>query len=204
MTHFNQQPNGKIGSCYMRLWELEEGDEDGQNFFAGGRGGQQAPRNEQEIAEIALEEAIVGDEGVGNHQQPEPRPALNENGRRVDVEREGPLVLRIDAGAARLQAPAEDANQLQLRNSAAAGRTAAEAILHEAGDSKQLTRDEGVEQGVSVRGRIRFKDRTITLFDATDTSTRSTCATKPTRRSRPERQPGSDTSSSSRSTTTRT
>lgn len=98
--HFNQQPNGKIGSCYMRLWELEEGDEDGQNFFAGGRGGQQAPRNEQEIAEIALEEAIVGDEGVGNHQQPEPRPALNENGRRVDVEREGPLVLRIDAGAA--------------------------------------------------------------------------------------------------------
>lgn len=84
----------------MRLWELEQGDEDGQNFFAGGRGGQQAPRNEQEIAEIALEEAIVGDEGVGNQHQPEPRPAPNGNGRRVDVEREGPLVLRIDAGAA--------------------------------------------------------------------------------------------------------
>lgn len=84
----------------MRLWELEEGDEDGQNFFAGGRGGQHAPGNEQEIAEIALEEAIVGDEGVDNHRQPEPRPVLNENGRRVDVEREGPLVLRIDAGAA--------------------------------------------------------------------------------------------------------
>lgn len=84
----------------MRLWELEEGDEDGQNFFAGGRGGQQAPRNEQQIAEIALEEAIVGDEGVDNHHQPEQRRVLNENGRRVDVEREGPLVLRIDAGAA--------------------------------------------------------------------------------------------------------
>lgn len=81
----------------MRLWELEEGDEDGQNFFAGGRGGQQDPRNEEEIA---LEEAIVGDEGIDDHQQPEPRPVPNENGRRVDVEREGPLVLRIDAGAA--------------------------------------------------------------------------------------------------------
>lgn len=81
----------------MRLWELEEGDEDGQNFFAGGRGGQQDGRNEQEIA---LEEAIVGDDGVNHQQQPEPRPALNDNGRRVDVEREGPLVLRIDAAAA--------------------------------------------------------------------------------------------------------
>lgn len=105
--HFNQQPNGKIGSCYMRLWELEEGDEDGQNFFAGGRGGQQDPRNEREIA---LEEAIVGDEGANHQQQPEPRPVPNENGRRVDVEREGPLVLRIDAaapapGAARQPAP---------------------------------------------------------------------------------------------------
>ncbi|KAG8159164.1 hypothetical protein KVR01_010825 [Diaporthe batatas] len=106
--HFNQQPNGKIGSCYMRLWELEEGDEDGQNFFAGGRGGQQDPRNEREIA---LEEAIIGDEDVNQQQQPpEPRPAPHENGRRVDVEREGPLVLRIDAaapapGAARQPAP---------------------------------------------------------------------------------------------------
>lgn len=35
--HFNRQPDGSVTSCYMRLWELEEGDENGQYAFAGGR-----------------------------------------------------------------------------------------------------------------------------------------------------------------------
>lgn len=104
--HFNQQPNGRVTSCYMRLWELEGGDENGENGFAGGRVPQeaQADRNEQDLAQIALEEAIVGDvvdNGGGrnaNNAEPE-RPAPNDNGAQVDVAREGPLVLRIDAGA---------------------------------------------------------------------------------------------------------
>ncbi|KAF3770863.1 RWD-domain-containing protein, partial [Cryphonectria parasitica EP155] len=33
--HYNRLPNGGVTSCYMRLWELEEGDEDGGNDFAG-------------------------------------------------------------------------------------------------------------------------------------------------------------------------
>lgn len=93
----------------MRLWELEGGDEHGQNVFAGGRAAedaQPAARNELELAEIALEAAIVGDDGVDNgdgrnvnvNVEPE-RPVRNANGVRVDVAREGPLVLRIDAGA---------------------------------------------------------------------------------------------------------
>ncbi|KAL1870850.1 hypothetical protein Daus18300_004938 [Diaporthe australafricana] len=147
--HFNQQPNGKTTSCYMRLWELEEGDEDGQNFFAGGRGEAQVPRNEREIAEIALEEAIVGDEGVNNQQQqPEPRPVLNENGRRVDVEREGPLVLRIDAGAA----PAPGAR---------GGRQPAPPAPHQRGGAQNrgrgnpagAGRQQAAQQGRGGRGR---------------------------------------------------
>lgn len=90
----------------MRLWELEGGDEGGQIAFAGGRAAQevQVARNGLELAEIALEEAIVGDDGVDNgggrnvNVEPE-RPIPNENGAQVDVAREGPLVLRIDAGA---------------------------------------------------------------------------------------------------------
>ncbi|KUI56729.1 E3 ubiquitin-protein ligase itt1 [Cytospora mali] len=102
--HFNQQPNGRVTSCYMRLWELEGGDENGENAFVGGRAPQdvQAPRNEQELAEIVLEEAIVGDildNGGGRNANVEPeRPVPNENGAQVEFAREGPLVLRIDAG----------------------------------------------------------------------------------------------------------
>ncbi|CRJ85331.1 hypothetical protein BN1708_016999, partial [Verticillium longisporum] len=41
--HFNEQPGGKRTSCYMRLWELEEGDGDDVGYgFAGGAGGDQA------------------------------------------------------------------------------------------------------------------------------------------------------------------
>lgn len=108
----------------------------------------------------------------------------------------------------RLQPLAEDACQLQRHNSAAAHRTGAEAILRELDDSKHFNRGEEVEQGGSVHVRTRIKDRTAaytTLFDVIVTSTRSSSATRPTRRkSRPERQHGSDTLFNSLSTTTRT
>lgn len=127
----------------MRLWELEEGDEDGQNFFAGGRGAQPAAMNEEEIA---LEEAIVGDEGVDNRRQPEPRPALNENGRRVDVEREGPLVLRIDAGA---PAPAARGG----RQPAPAPQQRGGAQNRGRGNPAGVGRQQAVQQGRGGRAR---------------------------------------------------
>lgn len=91
----------------MRLWELEQGDENGEMGFAGGRGAQDAQALQQaELEAAALEEAMVRDEeivGVDEveaniNAEPE-RPVLNINGGRVAVAQEGPLVLRIDAGA---------------------------------------------------------------------------------------------------------
>lgn len=107
-----------------------------------------------------------------------------------------------------LLAPAEDVSQLRRRNRAAALRFGAGAILWEEDDSKQLSKDEGGEEGALVTVRTRTRYQTVaegTLCDGTVTSTRSSSATRPaTRRSRPEMRPGSDTLCSSRSTTTRT
>jgi E3 ubiquitin-protein ligase RNF14 len=124
----------------MRLWELEEGDEDGQNFFAGGHGRQQDPRNEQDFA---IEEAMVGNEGVNDQQQPEPGPVLNENDRRVDFEREGPLVLRIDAVAAPAPAARQPAPAPQQRGGQNRGR----------GNPVGGGRQQAAQQGRGGRGR---------------------------------------------------
>ncbi|GKT49240.1 E3 ubiquitin-protein ligase itt1 [Colletotrichum spaethianum] len=43
-AHFNEQPNGKFTSCYMRLWELEGGD--GDNVDHGFAGGARPAQNE--------------------------------------------------------------------------------------------------------------------------------------------------------------
>ncbi|KAM7217429.1 E3 ubiquitin-protein ligase itt1 [Rhypophila decipiens] len=101
--HFNQQPGGRVTSCYMRLWELEHGDGDDVGYgFAGGLG--QGARPQAQIpAQIAEPEDahVVGD-------APEPVPAVrvqaepapeNANGP-AEVAREGPLVLRIGVGNA--------------------------------------------------------------------------------------------------------
>lgn len=108
----------------------------------------------------------------------------------------------------RPQAPVEDASRLQRRNNAVARTIAEEVILREWDDSKQLSRDEQGEQEALVHVRTRTREQTaghITLSDGIVTSTRSSCATRPTRRrSRLERRPGSGTSYNSRSTTTRT
>jgi E3 ubiquitin-protein ligase RNF14 len=94
--HFNKQENGKVTSCYMRLWELEAGDgDDVDNGFAGGarlRGVNQEPQVVNIIPEIEepddtddseLEDEFDdGDDVQGGAEQ-------------VAVAREGPLVLRI-------------------------------------------------------------------------------------------------------------
>ncbi|KAH8179590.1 IBR domain, a half RING-finger domain-containing protein [Sarocladium implicatum] len=99
--HYNLQPDGKVTSCYMRLWELEGGDGDDVGLgFVGGiieRLDQAPPQDPQPVdipAGVALEErahppnanngpqAPAGEEGP----PPPPPPA---------VAREAPLVLRI-------------------------------------------------------------------------------------------------------------
>ncbi|TFB04930.1 E3 ubiquitin-protein ligase itt1 [Trichoderma ghanense] len=100
--HYNQQENGKVTSCYMRLWELEGGDGDDVGIgFVGGRGaavndnaGEAAPEDEEWVG-IAIEE-VDDDEDEHNANANANGPAqLDENGQRVAVAREAPLVLRL-------------------------------------------------------------------------------------------------------------
>ena len=88
--HFNKQPDGKVTSCYMRLWELEQGDGDDVDYgFAGGfaRPRQQAARIPRPLPVInivpEIEEPSDDDSDSGG-----------EDGG-VGVAREGPLVLRL-------------------------------------------------------------------------------------------------------------
>ncbi|KAK0674103.1 RWD domain-containing protein [Cercophora samala] len=124
--HFNTAPDGRVTTCFMRLWELELGDGADVGYgFAGGRAGQPAPavvfdeRVEQFIPEI--EEATDGEDEVeqvnrgrpaaapvarGQQQQqqpaqarapPPPQPQPAGPAQEVGIAREGPLVLRIAA-----------------------------------------------------------------------------------------------------------
>ncbi|TDZ74103.1 E3 ubiquitin-protein ligase itt1 [Colletotrichum trifolii] len=93
-AHFNQQPDGKITSCYMRLWELEGGDgDDVDPGFAGGVRPPAAPAVEVVHLVPEIEEPDDSDSEVEEEQQEprEPRPPAG------GVAREGPLVLRIGA-----------------------------------------------------------------------------------------------------------
>ncbi|KAI0420262.1 RWD domain-containing protein [Xylaria grammica] len=115
--HFNTPPSGEGNSCYMRLWELEDGDgndvgigyEGGDAMrnanMAAGQGGehlevvqhpraahqaQEGPRNEAQPAPVPH----GAPEGPPRAEPQQPRPE-----RRVAVAREGPLVLRIEGDA---------------------------------------------------------------------------------------------------------
>lgn len=97
--HFNEAPDGRITGCYMRLWELEEGDGDGVGHgFAGGVGGGgavAAPRV------VAIEDLIPVIEEPDDDLEvipvaPQPEPPIN-GAQQVGIAREGPLVLRIAA-----------------------------------------------------------------------------------------------------------
>ncbi|OTA00386.1 hypothetical protein A9Z42_0086590 [Trichoderma parareesei] len=105
--HYNQQENGKVTSCYMRLWELEGGDGDDVGIgFVGGRGAAvnenagEAAAEDEEWVGIAIEE-VVDDEDEHNANVNANGPVqLDENGQRVAVAREAPLVLRLVDNAA--------------------------------------------------------------------------------------------------------
>ncbi|KAK1754775.1 hypothetical protein QBC47DRAFT_423686 [Echria macrotheca] len=105
--HFNQAPSGMTTGCYMRLWELENGDgEDvGNGNEGGGRGRElgddeeerfvpliEEPEDEEE-PEVVAPAMPAGGQGAAPHQGEEAR---QDNGQ-VGIAREGPLVLRIAA-----------------------------------------------------------------------------------------------------------
>ncbi|KAL6798682.1 RWD domain-containing protein [Trichoderma sp. SZMC 28012] len=104
--HYNQQEDGKVTSCYMRLWELEGGDGDDVGIgFAGGRGAaannganEAVLEDGEALDEIGLEIEEVDDEVEGNvdaNANANAPVQLDENGQRVAVAREAPLVLRL-------------------------------------------------------------------------------------------------------------
>ncbi|KJZ80562.1 hypothetical protein HIM_00412 [Hirsutella minnesotensis 3608] len=102
--HYNQQSDGKVTSCYMRLWELEGGDGDDVGLgYAGGRAPAAAaaepriPRAEEPEAVWDQElsddddDSEGSDDEVGQGNGPQARP----RGQGVAVAREAPLVLRL-------------------------------------------------------------------------------------------------------------
>ncbi|KZZ96504.1 RING finger protein [Moelleriella libera RCEF 2490] len=123
--HYNKQGNGKVTSCYMRLWELEGGDGDDVGLgFRGGGGGlppihaagaavaapQAAPQAvgpEDMLHFYEAEDPIEpwgvnsdvdsDDDGLDNEDLVDeaPQRPLRANGDPVDVAREAPLVLRL-------------------------------------------------------------------------------------------------------------
>ncbi|PNH57929.1 hypothetical protein VD0002_g9593, partial [Verticillium dahliae] len=103
--HFNEQPGGKRTSCYMRLWELEEGDGDDVGYgFAGGAGGDQAAvQPPPAVLPDDVDVPPVLDDDPAGHDESD---SDSDDGREANdqaprdnvpgaVAREGPLVLRI-------------------------------------------------------------------------------------------------------------
>lgn len=109
--HFNELPNGKATPCYMRLWELEEGDgsevDAAENHArppmpgAGPVVGHPEPEIEEPVDDDAvdheinaiMEMAAAANQGAGGPPPNAPEPL----GADVGIAREGPLVLRIAA-----------------------------------------------------------------------------------------------------------
>jgi E3 ubiquitin-protein ligase RNF14 len=95
--HYNTQPNGKVTSCYMRLWELEDGDGEGELMFVGGliqRLDQAQPDAPEpvDIMDVPPQPEQILQERV--NVDPEP-PAPIAGPPPPAVAREAPLVLRI-------------------------------------------------------------------------------------------------------------
>ncbi|TWU78358.1 translation termination inhibitor protein itt1 [Metarhizium rileyi] len=92
--HYNTQPDGKVTSCYMRLWELEGGDGDdvGLGFVGGRQPGQLVVEGEQLLNVVPeIEEPESEDDSESEDEavfQLDPGVA-------VAVAREAPLVLRV-------------------------------------------------------------------------------------------------------------
>lgn len=136
--HYNEQPDGSVTSCYMRLWELEEGDEGGGIAFQGGRAVAQADLNQAaEGRGIPIVEAALD----AMEQRPRPLRRADANPNRavlngpVNLVHEGPRVFRLDVAA-----PREDGDGPQ--------QVAVEPVVR---DPQQLARGQIRNQG-NARG----------------------------------------------------
>lgn len=117
--HYNLQGNGKVTSCYMRLWELEGGDGDDVGLgFAGGAAAvpvvNRAPppppqrnRQEEEMELLLLQqhEEEQAQRAAEARQQEEPNANEPPAPRGPAVAREAPLVLRVIGEPARPPPP---------------------------------------------------------------------------------------------------
>ena len=125
--HYNEETTG----CYMRLWELEGGDGDDVGIgFAGGI--QQIPQEPQAVADVELREHIP--EAPREEMQDLIRvDILDENHVLVDLDnhpalppqelqREGPLVLRINQLPPPPAPPVPDAPQARRNRRQGGGR----------------------------------------------------------------------------------
>lgn len=100
--HYNQQQNGKVTSCYMRLWELEGGDGDdvGLGFIGGRRAaaGQhqaQQPDIDDEWRLIEVDEEDEQDSGSELGADDDQEQHLDQQAGPIAVALEAPLVLRL-------------------------------------------------------------------------------------------------------------
>ena len=100
--HFNEMPGGKRTACYMRLWELEDGDGAEVDYgFAGGFVQRQVaavlpPPAAELVPEIEEAEDDEETEAARRAAQEERRRQnAQQGGGQVAFAREGPLVLRI-------------------------------------------------------------------------------------------------------------
>lgn len=115
--HYNKQPDGKVTSCYMRLWELEGGD--GHDIGIG-FGGQRPPPAQPEpvvlelepvVEDVAEAEESEGDESTRDDN--DGNVPTEPNGQRPAVAREAPLVLRVMDDGRNAQQPPAAATQQQ-------------------------------------------------------------------------------------------
>ncbi|KAK3937677.1 RWD domain-containing protein [Diplogelasinospora grovesii] len=114
--HFNETPNGQITGCYMRLWELENGDGDDVGLgFAGGvqppaaaaarpvaaAGAAPLPLHDMLdemlvlVPEIEEPEEVELDHAQARHHANQQQQQNGGGDRQIGIAREGPLVLRI-------------------------------------------------------------------------------------------------------------
>ncbi|CAG9999802.1 unnamed protein product [Clonostachys byssicola] len=95
--HYNTVPGGKVTSCYMRLWELEEGDGDDVGIeYGGGRARQEANNPPPPAVEVAEDFDFGGGAGGGGGEEvARAVPQRNRREEPVAVAREAPLVLRL-------------------------------------------------------------------------------------------------------------
>lgn len=108
--HYNEAHDGKVTSCFMRLWELEGGDGDDVGLgFAGGQVARVVLHHHLDEGEPVLVDEVINNEDFPRNNHRRRNQQLDENGRPIAVAREAPLVLRLvddQPNDARAPAPA--------------------------------------------------------------------------------------------------